>query len=83
MLSYEQAIELFPTLSHEAYNVWAAASAKADEALRAYEEADEAVVAAFRRQAPRAERQALMAARDEAEEAHARACEARDAVTPQ
>lgn len=83
MLTYEQAIELFPGLSREAYDVWQAADAKADEALANYEAADAAVLAAYRRQAPRAERKALEAAREAANEAHGAACEARDAATPQ
>lgn len=83
MMTYEQSIELFPTLSRDAYDAWAVASAKADEALRVYEVADEAVLAAFRRVAHRAERQDLETIRDDAGAVHERACAARDALAPQ
>jgi hypothetical protein len=52
----------------------------ADAALIAYEEADEAVVAAFGRASTKAEREALKARRNELNDVHVLACKARDAA---
>ncbi len=84
MITYERATspDMFPTLTREAYDVWAAADAAADAALAAYEAAEQAVSDAINHRAPHSERRATRAALDTAEHAMTSAIEARDRVTP-
>lgn len=59
---------------------YAELSARADELLAAYEAADQALLDAINRGAPREERRRLRAAVEAANEAHIAACEAHDAA---